>query len=80
MFRGEVNWARIISLFAVAAGLASDCVKQGEYACVNVCEVVGEEGGASVGGWFEEGGVGVCMSEWVDKYVCVCVWVGCECE
>ncbi|XP_071539654.1 uncharacterized protein [Panulirus ornatus] len=28
IFRGEVNWARIISLFAVAAGLASDCVKQ----------------------------------------------------
>ncbi|XP_045625860.1 uncharacterized protein [Procambarus clarkii] len=28
VFRAEVTWSRIISLFAVAAGLASDCVKQ----------------------------------------------------
>ncbi|XP_042215923.1 bcl-2-related ovarian killer protein-like isoform X5 [Homarus americanus] len=42
VFRAEVTWARIISLFAVAAGLASDCVKQGhpEYVA-GVIEVVG---------------------------------------
>ncbi|CAL4166375.1 unnamed protein product, partial [Meganyctiphanes norvegica] len=42
VFRTEVTWARIISLFAVAAGLASDCVKQGhpEYVA-GLVEVMG---------------------------------------
>ncbi|XP_069949773.1 bcl-2-related ovarian killer protein isoform X2 [Cherax quadricarinatus] len=42
VFRAEITWARIISLFAVAAGLASDCVKQGhpEYVA-GVIDVVG---------------------------------------
>lgn len=31
VFRGEISWARIVTLFAVAAGLASDCVKQGKF-------------------------------------------------
>nr|QPO25085.1 bcl-2 [Callinectes arcuatus]UST29526.1 bcl-2 [Callinectes toxotes] len=59
VFRGEVNWARIISLFAVAAGLASDCVKQGhpEYVAgvIEVMGVVTERHTApwiaSQGGW-----------------------------
>nr|CDI59404.1 B cell lymphoma 2 [Macrobrachium rosenbergii] len=59
VFRGEVNWARIISLFAVAAGLASDCVKQGhpEYVAglIDVMGLVTERHLApwiaSQGGW-----------------------------
>ncbi|XP_063584879.1 bcl-2-related ovarian killer protein-like [Penaeus indicus] len=59
VFRGEVNWARIISLFAVAAGLASDCVKQGhpEYVAgvIDVMGIVTERHTApwiaSQGGW-----------------------------
>lgn len=59
VFRGEVNWARIISLFAVAAGLASDCVKQGhpEYVAgvIDVMGLVTERHTApwiaSQGGW-----------------------------
>lgn len=59
VFRGEVSWARIISIFAVAAGLASDCVKQGhpEYVggLIDVMGVVTERHLApwiaSQGGW-----------------------------
>lgn len=29
MFRTEITWAKVVSLFAVAGGLAVDCVRQG---------------------------------------------------
>lgn len=42
LFRTDVTWARIISLYAVAASLASDCVKQGHPELVgSVIEGVG---------------------------------------
>ena len=45
VFKEDVNWARIISLLAVAAGLASDCVKQGALSFFiflhNICSISG---------------------------------------
>ena len=29
MFRTDITWAKVVSLFAVAGGLAVDCVRQG---------------------------------------------------
>lgn len=48
LFRLDITWSKIVSLFAIAGGLSVDCVRQGhpEYLpklMQSVCEVIEDE-------------------------------------
>lgn len=57
MFRTEITWAKIVSLFAVAGGLAVDCVRQGHPEYLQcIIESTGEVLEDEVGSWIAVNG------------------------
>ncbi|XP_064639263.1 bcl-2-related ovarian killer protein-like isoform X1 [Lineus longissimus] len=52
LFRGEPNWGKIVSLFAVAGAFAADCVQQGHPEYVNkIVDAFGNFVGKNVADW-----------------------------
>lgn len=62
LLRSEMTWAKVVSLYAVAGGLAVDCVRQGhpEY-LQSIIESMGEVLEEEVASWIGENGGWVCI-------------------
>lgn len=57
LFRNDVNWAKVVSLYAVAGGLAVDCVRQGHSEYLQcIIESMGEVLEDEVASWIAVNG------------------------
>ena len=57
LFRADISWAKIVSFYAVAGGLATDCVRQSHIEFLpHIVETFGEIVEEELASWISENG------------------------